>query len=266
MLLVTGEGGQGKTRLAREFLTDTQRGEWITGFLRRSADPAGDGDGGFPAGGLREYVGRVRRSSKPVLIVADYAETNPNDIAVLADLAEEPPARMVRVLLLARSAGDWWTNLTNAWSAVTDLRRLGALTKEGRSRREAYAAAVKGLAEHLARLPEPPVPGVEASGWRALAERLSDAPRDLDDDRLGNALTLQITALTDLLAEATGEERPPLGEGGRACLDPPRTPLFTAGGRPTRAACRGCFVGATGSIPMPVFVNKMPYWIGRWRH
>ena len=62
-----------------------------------------------------------------------------------------------------------------------------------------------GLARHLAALPDSPAERAPGQPWSALAEQLAAQPPGLDDPRLGNALTLQITALTSLLAAAAGQ-------------------------------------------------------------
>jgi len=64
----------------------------------------------------------------------------------------------VRVLLLSRTAGAWWASLTEALGPhLTHLISLQPLTEAGQARRDAYAAAVIGLAQHLAALPDPPL-------------------------------------------------------------------------------------------------------------
>ena len=45
-----------------------------------------------------ELARRVREATRPILLVADYAETRPEEITALADiLASSPPAHPVRV-------------------------------------------------------------------------------------------------------------------------------------------------------------------------
>ena len=104
-----------------------------------------------------ELARRVREATRPVLLVVDYAETRPEEITALADiLASSPPAHPVRVLLLSRTAGAWWANLTEALGPhLTSRISLTRLTEAGQARRGAYAAAVTGLARHLARYQTP---------------------------------------------------------------------------------------------------------------
>ncbi|WUI02755.1 serine protease [Spirillospora sp. NBC_00431] len=215
--LVTGEGGQGKTRLARRFVDDSRAAGWIAGFLTRPAG-AGSGRGAGTAEALASYVAVVRAASKPVLIVADYAEANAEDLAVLAGLFEDPPVARVRLLLLARSSGAWWHRFTETWPELARAWTLAPLNASGEARRAAYSAAVEAFGEWLASLPQSPVPGADLEKWRSLALRLKNEPPPLDDARLGNALSLQVAALTDLLALGTGEPRPPLGEPDELAL------------------------------------------------
>jgi hypothetical protein len=201
VMLVTGEGGQGKTRLADKFSAQARQTGWAAGFLapRTSGPVHGDDRGQLPSAvGLTQ---RVRGVTRPVLLVADYAETRPDEIAALADaLGSSPPTHPVRLLLLSRSTGAWWANLTEALGHLTHRISLEPLTGAGQTRRDAYAAAVTGLARHVAALPDPPTEQAPDRSWTALAEELAAHPPSLDDPRLGNALTLQITALSGLLA------------------------------------------------------------------
>ena len=214
VMLVAGEGGQGKTRLARQAAARARQAGWAAGFLAARAAAAAAGDGRDQLQSIMELARRVREATRPVLLVADYAETRPEEITVLADaLVSSPPVHPVRILLLSRTAGAWWDNLTEALGPdLTSRISLTPLTEAGQTRQLAYAAAVTGLARHLAALPESPAERAPGQPWSALAEQLAAQPPGLDDPRLGNALTLQITALTSLLAAAAGQA--PTGASG----------------------------------------------------
>ncbi|HEV3288424.1 MAG TPA: tetratricopeptide repeat protein, partial [Streptosporangiaceae bacterium] len=219
VMLVAGEGGQGKTRLARQSAAQARRAGWAAGFLAARAAATAAGDGRDQLQSTVELARRVREATRPVLLVADYAETRPEEIAVLADaLASSPPGHPVRILLLSRTAGAWWDNLTDALGPhLTSRISLTPLTEAGQTRQLAYAAAVTGLARHLAALPDSPAERAPGRPWSALAEQLAaHQPPGLDDPRLGNALSLQITALTSLLAAAAG--RAPTGASGESEL------------------------------------------------
>jgi hypothetical protein len=94
--LVTGEGGAGKTRLTLQLATDLASDGWRTMWVQ-------PGQEGTP-------VGMVRDTGEPAVLVIDYAETRPGLADLLAAAAAEDCPDL-RVLLLARSAGEWWRQL-----------------------------------------------------------------------------------------------------------------------------------------------------------
>ena len=181
-------------RGVRQFAGQARQAGWAAGFLaaRAPAHPAGDSRSQLDS--AVELARRVRNATRPVLLVADYAETRPEEITALADvLASSPPAHPARILLLSRTDGAWWANLTDALGPhLTSRISLTSLT-------------VTGLARHLTALADPPLEQPPIQPWSALAEQPAAQPSELDDPRLGNALTLQITALTDLLAAGSGQ-------------------------------------------------------------
>lgn len=100
--LITGPGGVGKTRLADELQhrLRAQDAEWRCLFLstERGTEPGA-------VASLRQHAG-----NRPLLVVVDYAENRPGLRAFLRDAFED--LGTIRVLLLARAAGDWWHRLT----------------------------------------------------------------------------------------------------------------------------------------------------------
>ncbi|MET8625754.1 serine protease [Kitasatospora sp. NPDC004669] len=108
--VVFGPGGVGKTRLATELVRRmTQRGSsWTAGFLSDVQR----------AGGLLESL---TTNIRPLLLVLDYAETRVDQVEQVLHLfsgarhAHDP----VRVLLLARPAQRWWTDLLMEWQGST---------------------------------------------------------------------------------------------------------------------------------------------------
>lgn len=111
--VLTGPGGQGKTRLARR-LTDTLgwRG-WVTGHL--SPDLTDDPT---PDAAPPDFT--TLTTSLPLLLVVDYAETRPRLLRRLLTHLHRSRHR-VRVLLLARSDGQWRTGSLQAVANVRDL-------------------------------------------------------------------------------------------------------------------------------------------------
>lgn len=146
--LVTGEGGAGKTRLALQLAREATE-EY--GFRCYWAQHGTDS----------QTVTAVRQDTSPVLIVIDYAETFPEISELLAQLTAVPlPGELsplVRVLLLARSAGEWWdqlvagcnTRLGEALAAMSPLA-LGAITEPTRQR-EVFEQAAMAFAARLGR-------------------------------------------------------------------------------------------------------------------
>lgn len=204
--LISGEGGQGKTRLGREFIRRSRADGWVAGF---SAAPATGNSSGIDLRFLTDHVRRLRTGTSPVLLVVDYAETQPDFVAGLAtDLLHEPPNRPVRLLLLARTPGSWWDDLREVTRGrgTATTKTLAPLTTDPDTRTQAYRAAVKGLAGLLPSLPEPAVAGQSAEPWPVLAGRLIDEPPPLDDARYDNALNLHMAALLDLIRLASGAE------------------------------------------------------------
>jgi hypothetical protein len=112
--LVTGPGGQGKTRLSAHVCSELGRG-WVAGLLH-TRQVAG---GSLLAGGADarlsvDLAERLAGCSAPLLLVVDYAETSPRLVLQLAGLLRDRAAitdAPGRLMLLARSAGEWLAEL-----------------------------------------------------------------------------------------------------------------------------------------------------------
>ena len=104
--LVTGPGGVGKTRLSVELCARLESRRW-------RCVPVGDHVEASALTAVR------RRWSGRVLLVVDYAETRRGLRELLRSVAAD--AGVVRVLLLARSTGEWWDRLGNAEPEVRSL-------------------------------------------------------------------------------------------------------------------------------------------------
>lgn len=120
--LLTGPGGVGKSRLAAELIARLGR-EW--GWVEVRDDAEVDA--------LAKWRAVEQRQ---VLLVVDYTETRTGLAALLHEVAADE-GRRVRVLLLARSAGDWW-------------RQLGGVSARVRQMVTAAGAEVMTLAEQVA--------------------------------------------------------------------------------------------------------------------
>jgi tetratricopeptide (TPR) repeat protein len=98
--LHTGDGGSGKTRLAIELCRRLRAAGWDVGFL--------------PEGTETARISRLLARSTNCLVVIDYAETRRRDItSVVRAALSMPKGHRLRVLLLARAAGDWWNRLAD---------------------------------------------------------------------------------------------------------------------------------------------------------
>ncbi|MEU9413304.1 tetratricopeptide repeat-containing protein [Streptomyces sp. NPDC048281] len=170
--LLHGPGGRGKTRLAAH-LAERSATRWkVWQVLRRSSRPAHAISPALPPLGSRS------------LFVIDYAERWPQqDLqALLERLAAQHRSR-VRILLLARSAGTWWTTWQhdlNDANYRTDAIELPTLPNERTdTREEAFTTARDCFAAALG-LPDP---------------ETVTCPANLTDDAFGLTLTIHMAAL-----------------------------------------------------------------------
>ena len=186
--IVTGQGGVGKTRLAVELAERMKKHGW-------KCERVADGKEGEAIAALRAVTrGRA-------LLVVDYAETRVGLKQMLTALAGNQ-GDGVRVLLLARSAGDWWDQLGVGEPAVWDVVQaaraaelaLPAVVAADLSDADVIALAVTSFAQELG-LPENTV---ETYGGNGTGRR--------------RVLDLHAAALVAILAEAgTGTVRVDIG-------------------------------------------------------
>lgn len=148
--LMTGPGGMGKTRLARE----------ICLALGKRGIPAGFLDLEEAQQCLAELkLGKRER----MLIVVDYAESAVEKVADLLRVIAKENLTGVRVLLLARGAGFWWSQLKRRGDGVGDcLRqepgRLKPLALDLAARRQSYRIAADAFAAKLGVTSQPQEP------------------------------------------------------------------------------------------------------------
>ncbi|MFE1231129.1 trypsin-like peptidase domain-containing protein [Streptomyces sp. NPDC058745] len=224
--LITGPGGQGKTRLARHLAAELRASGWVAVQLRADLDdaaPAGPaGAGGPEPDGTGPDWGALDTTS-PLLVVVDYAETLPRQVRRLITRLRHGRHR-TRLLLLARAKGDWKTDVLGSepdtLRILSDAPTLALAPLLGQSAgTEARAVAFGRATQDLSRLLGQ-VTGLPRTDWQALAERIRP-PQDLNRSRYASALTLQMHALATLLqagpspvtAGATsGPGRPPAPE------------------------------------------------------
>lgn len=170
--LIHGPGGFGKTRLVIEWTRTLRERRWAAGFLR--------------AGAAEDWFARLVAVGKPTAVVIDYAENHARLRSLLEPVIRYAKAEgrkvPVRILLLARTAGDWW----NALLATDEPLRAF-------------------LSEHAPRLLEPlaDVPGSRAEAFREAVDAFASwrgrpAPEmsdDLAEPAFERALYLHMAAL-----------------------------------------------------------------------
>ncbi|MEU0947257.1 tetratricopeptide repeat protein, partial [Streptomyces canus] len=207
-LLLHGSGGQGKTRLAQHLANSLTSRRWSVLWLRPDT--------------AVESVDVLAQATVPLLVIVDYAETRtPQLTALLEAAARHTGTTPWKLLLIARTAGDWWRQL-QAHTALAEELLDGAPTIDlpplepdpGHSRTDAYNEAVQAYASHL-----PDVNGLEHHDWPAIATRLThhtatvldrDHPAHAaDQSPQATALTLHMSALANLLDTATKQDQDP---------------------------------------------------------
>jgi hypothetical protein len=209
VLVLTGPGGQGKSRLSRWLLEAARAQGHVAGQVAAGAE--GEQGGSLP--GL-DMLARVRR---PVLAVVDYAESRPALVRRLIELSLEAGGR-VRLLLLARAAGGWKTEPMGASGQVHEIligapeMKLGPLDDTAADREDAFTGAVADLARLVGK-----VRGYQDADWPALARDIP-VPRGLDTSPYQSALGVQMAALAGLLQAGPGTLPAAPGEPAEAVL------------------------------------------------
>ncbi|HEX3552766.1 MAG TPA: tetratricopeptide repeat protein [Thermoanaerobaculia bacterium] len=147
ILLLTGEGGSGKTRLMLEWCRRLRHQGWHAGFLMRNRE--------------KDQILPLLKGTAPRLVVIDYAETRLEIVEPLLIEMGQAPQRegpKLRVVLLARREADWWRNLSQITGDVESLladskpRKISALIpRDLGERQQVFQAATAGFAAVLDR-------------------------------------------------------------------------------------------------------------------
>ena len=200
LLLVTGGGGSGKTRLGRESCVQMLVAGWDAGLAddqRRDGVP-------------------TDRLQRPTLLVVDDADLRTGLISALVEyLRWDDAGPPVRLLLLARAAGAWWGRL------VRQQDLAGAYTVLDL---DEHPVPPAGRAEHFGRA------STAFGAYRDPGASPADAPppTGLDDPTYGDPLLIHIAALLHTVkGAATPRPRP----GEESPADQDSTP-----GQPVRQA------------------------------
>ncbi len=187
--LLTGQGGEGKTRLAMRMIDVLSADEavpWVAGHLAPDV----------PAAQVRES-GSV---DLPLFVVVDYAEGRVDEVENLLTALTATPSRQApaRVLLVSRSAGDWFRALREtADDAVAALlsadieQQLLPIRPDALDRPAEFTRATIAFSRALGRS----TAGVVM-------------PDDLGSARYGCALDLHAAALAALLDREDTPDRP----------------------------------------------------------
>lgn len=219
-LLVAGRGGEGKTRLAIEFLHRSKRAGWAAGLLRQAISP--------------ERAEVAAHPGQPLLLVIDYAAAHSaGTVELLRNIVQAKPTAPVRLLLLARSGGYWWADLAAKLSDLIpgleeQVLPLGPLLMgSGPDPAAMFTTTAAALAPHAARFARR-----MPAELRQIAQRLP-VP-DLSDARYQHALTIQMAALAALLEAAARGDVPaaggqPIPQVTGAVADPERFSFLRSG-------------------------------------
>lgn len=144
--LYTGAGGMGKTRLALEICTYLKKEGWVTGF----ATPKSDDEKRW-----RELFSQ----SDATLIVIDYAETRCEMLHDIISALMNVKSTHLRIILLARAAGDWWEKAKGEHGGLgdflcgpaTEWYTLKPLAMTLAERRNAFETALTHIGQQLER-------------------------------------------------------------------------------------------------------------------
>ncbi|MGK5497807.1 tetratricopeptide repeat protein [Streptomyces sp. URMC 125] len=211
-------GGQGKTRLAAQFASDSAKAGW-------QVATAAHGPGAVrPSPGSQDL--RAGDGQGLVLLV-DYADRWPliHLTWLFSNALLHRPGVRARVLLLARTAGSWPAvqGALAGHQASTSLQGLGGLPDGSEERAEMYTAARDAFASRYG-LPVP-------------AHALPP-PGSLSRPDFGLTLTLHMAALVAVDAHVTGRRLPSEAAGLTVyLLDREHlqwAQLFSSGGLPAR--------------------------------
>jgi TIR domain len=156
--LVHGPGGLGKTRLMIEVAVALRAEGWMAGFFDRPHEQV-DATLKQRRQALDQLI--AHSDDKGLLMVMDYAEGRQDEVRAIAEQLSRRPegSRPIRLVLLARSAGDWWIALHDETPEVqivfrrdplrADVVTLSALSAGGR-RRDLFLESAKAFGPTLA--------------------------------------------------------------------------------------------------------------------
>jgi hypothetical protein len=239
--LVTSDGGAGKTRLALRLGQELAANGWQQLWVGRGSE--------------REAVGAVRTMGQPCLLVVDYAETRTDLEGLLDDVAADLGGPDIRVLLLARSAGEWWqTLLASAEEQAAALveaapLELGPVPAAG-GPQELFAEALAAFARRLqAECPDERLPLADPDPL-VLVIHASALLTVLDHG--GGAGKRQVSSAMKVLEDLIGHE-------ARYWVKSAAARGLTVDLSVLRlAVALGCLVGADSQISATALLSRIP--------
>ncbi len=186
--LLTGAGGAGKTRLAAELASRMSGRGWTA--IRLTTD-------------THTPLDVLSQVCRPLLVVVDYAETRTPQLHTLLQAVDhDQAAAPVRILALARAAGDWWTRATehprSQALATATVTPVPALHHTPHHRATAYRHALNDFSARLRRISP-------STDWAALLPSLTTPAQlpSLTGVEFDTPLSVQMAALLALL-DTTG--------------------------------------------------------------
>ena len=192
--MIVGDGGTGKTRLAVELCGPRHRQEWLCGFLQPKAD--------------NDAVARLASDNGDRLVVVDEAaRRSPQILHLLGAAAEAGTSDRLRVLMLSRTMGDWYDELSRSVAladpqlepiAVSDLTFIPIAKKDQQKLFHRARDAFRAWAgrEQEQRVRKPILSGEEGTPLFVLLAALAA----LEGKRLSDAEALLNVALDRELA------------------------------------------------------------------
>lgn len=156
--LIYGPGGLGKTRLMIKVAATLRQQGWMAGFLDRPHEQL-DATLKQRWQALDQLI--AHGEDEGLIIVLDYAEGRQDEVRQIAERLSARPesdTRPIRLVLLARSAGEWWTTLHDDTPEVQrvfrgtgsspDVAALPSISR-GQQRLDLFDASLKAFAPLL---------------------------------------------------------------------------------------------------------------------
>jgi hypothetical protein len=180
VVVITGSGGSGKTRLALEESLRAERAGWTAGLLSARTDAS-------------EAIGRLLEWRGRLLVTIDYAETRPDVVGKLLEgLARRDSGAPVRVLLVCRqlrSRQEW----QEAFASGEGREEIAAVLQEAEpvpldtepiDRSLLFETGLGAIANRLGREPTTPTPSLDASHFERPLFVLAAALLCAEDPRI----------------------------------------------------------------------------------